>query len=215
MADNTKQMIALLGAMRKQMNGAVADAMRYYGADYGLNYGVSLPTVREIARREGTNHQLAQYLYKQQVRELRLAALHIADAKQITLDNIDPWAEGVVNSEVAEEMAFALLREVESLPKIFDRWTSGENEMLAYSALMAAAATAVGRNVKAVERAIAVVDRFPTSRIIAQGAVATLAAAAECDVEARRAVEQAVESLPDTTAARYVREEMEWRLELY
>lgn len=215
MADNTKQMIALLGAMRKQMNGAVADAMRYYGADYGLNYGVSLPTVREIARREGTNHQLAQYLYKQQVRELRLAALHIADAKQITLDNIDPWAEGVVNSEVAEEMAFALLREVESLPEIFDRWTSGENEMLAYSALMAAAATAVGRNVKAVERAIAVVDRFPTSRIIAQGAVATLAAAAECDVEARRAVEQAVASLPDTTAARYVREEMEWRLELY
>lgn len=215
MADNTKQMIALLGAMRKQMNGAVADAMRYYGADYGLNYGVSLPTVREIARREGTNHQLAQYLYKQQVRELRLAALHIADAKQITPDSIDPWAEGVVNSEVAEEMAFALLREVESLPEIFDRWTSGENEMLAYSALMAAAATAVGRNVKAVERAIAVVDRFPTSRIIAQGAVATLAAAAECDVEARRAVEQAVESLPDTTAARYVREEMEWRLELY
>lgn len=215
MADNTKQMIALLGAMRKQMNGAVADAMRYYGADYGLNYGVSLPTVREIARREGTNHQLAQYLYKQQVRELRLAALHIADAKQITPDSIDPWAEGVVNSEVAEEMAFALLREVESLPEIFDRWTSGENEMLAYSALMAAAATAVGRNVKAVERAIAVVDRFPTSRIIAQGAVATLAAAAECDVEARRAVEQAVASLPDTTAARYVREEMEWRLELY
>lgn len=215
MADNTKQMIALLGAMRKQMNGAVADAMRYYGADYGLNYGVSLPTVREIARREGTNHQLAQYLYKQQVRELRLAALHIADAKQITPDNIDPWAEGVVNSEVAEEMAFALLREVESLPEIFDRWTSRENEMLAYSALMAAAATAVGRNVKAVERAIAVVDRFPTSRIIAQGAVATLAAAAECDVEARRAVEQAVASLPDTTAARYVREEMEWRLELY
>lgn len=215
MADNTKQMIALLGAMRKQMNGAVADAMRYYGADYGLNYGVSLPTVREIARREGTNHELAQYLYKQQVRELRLAALHIADAKQISPTDIDSWAEGVINSEVAEEMAFALLRYVESLPEIFDRWTSGENEMLAYSALMAAAATAVDRNVKAVERAIAVVDRFPTSRIIAQGVVATLAAAAECDIEARRAVEQAVASLPDTVAARYVREEMEWRLELY
>ena len=56
-------MIALLGAMRKQMNGAVADAMYYYGADYCLNYGVSLPTVRQIAREQEKNHALALYLY--------------------------------------------------------------------------------------------------------------------------------------------------------
>ncbi len=43
MADFTSRMVALLGAMRRERNGAVADAMRYYGADYGLNYGVSLP----------------------------------------------------------------------------------------------------------------------------------------------------------------------------
>ena len=50
MGNNTSKMISLLGAMRKQMNGAVADAMYYYGANYGLNYGVSLPTVRQIAK---------------------------------------------------------------------------------------------------------------------------------------------------------------------
>ena len=75
MADNTSRMIKLLGAMRKQMNGAVADAMFYYGNNYGLNYGVSLPTVRQIAREQSADHELALYLYKQQVRELRLAAL--------------------------------------------------------------------------------------------------------------------------------------------
>ena len=53
-------MIALLGAMRKQMNGAVADAMRYYGEKYGLNYGVSLPTLRQIANQEQPDHSLAQ-----------------------------------------------------------------------------------------------------------------------------------------------------------
>ncbi len=215
MADNTKQMIALLGAMRKQMNGAVADAMHYYGAKYGLNYGVSLPTVREIARREGTDHALALYLYKQQVRELRLAALHIAAPKQVTLSTIDEWVEGVINSEVAEEMAFALLRYVEALPEIFDNWITSQNEMLAYAALMAAAATAVGRKAEVVESVIDAVEHFPHSRIIAQGAVATLAAAAECDVEARRKVEAALIDLNDSVAAQYLREEMEWRLEIY
>lgn len=215
MADNTKQMIALLGAMRKQMNGAVADTMHYYGAKYGLNYGVSLPTVREIARREGTDHALALYLYKQQVRELRLAALHIADPKQVTLTTIDEWAEGIINSEVAEEMAFALLRYVEALPEIFESWITSQNEMLAYAALMAAAATAVGRKAEVVESVINAVEDFPHSRIIAQGAVATLAAAAECDVEARRKVEAALTGLEDSVAAKYLREEMEWRLEIY
>lgn len=215
MADNTKQMIALLGAMRKQMNGAVADAMHYYGAKYGLNYGVSLPTVREIARREGTDHALALYLYKQQVRELRLAALHIADPKQVTLSTIEEWAKGVINSEVAEEMAFALLRYVEALPEIFDNWITSQNEMLAYAALMAAAATAVGRKAEVVESVIDAVEYFPHSRIIAQGAVATLAAAAECDVEARRKVEAALIDLNDSVAAQYLREEMEWRLKIY
>lgn len=48
--DFTSRMVALLGELRRERNGAVADAMRCYGAPYGLNYGVSLPTLRKLAR---------------------------------------------------------------------------------------------------------------------------------------------------------------------
>ena len=212
--DNTQRMITLLGAMRKQMNGAVADAMRYYGADYGLNYGVSLPTIRSIAQAEERNHQLALYLYKQQVRELRLAALHIADSALLTPDSLDEWAEGIINSEVAEEMAFALLRYADALPAIFTEWISSDNEFLAYAALRSAAATAFGREVAVVAQTIEAIDRFHTSRIIAQAAVAVLAAAYEHNPEARLAVEQAINDLDDTISASYVKEEMAWRMDL-
>lgn len=207
-------MITLLGAMRKQMNGAVADAMRYYGADYGLNYGVSLPTIRSIAQAEERNHQLALYLYKQQVRELRLAALHIADPVLLAPDSLDEWAEGIINSEVAEEMAFALLRYADALPAIFTEWISSDNEFLAYAALRSAAATAFGREVAVVAQTIEAIDRFHTSRIIAQAAVAVLAAAYEHNPEARLAVEQAINDLDDTISASYVKEEMAWRMDL-
>ena len=107
--DYTSRMVALLRELRRERNGAVADSMRYYGAPYGLNYGVSLPTLRRIARAEAPDHAFARYLYRQDVRELRLAALHIACPASLTPEEFPAWAAGIVNSEIAEEAAFALL----------------------------------------------------------------------------------------------------------
>jgi hypothetical protein len=77
--DFTSRMAALLGAFRRERNGAVADSMRFYGAPFGLNYGVSLPTLRTLARAEAADHDFAKYLWRQDVRCLRLAALHFVD----------------------------------------------------------------------------------------------------------------------------------------
>lgn len=213
MANNTSQMIALLGAMRKQMNGAVADAMYYYGADYGLNYGVSLPTVRQIAREQEKDHALALYLYKQQVRELRLAALHIAQAEAITMEELPTWAEGVINSEIAEEMAFALLPHTTIISDIFTAWSESDNEFLVYATLMAAARSELARDTNIVNATPNILSRFSASRIIAQGVVALLAAAYDCDAEARKAVAEVIEGLEESPAADYVKEEMSWRME--
>ncbi len=137
--DFTSRMVALLGELRRERNGAVADAMRFYGDPYGLNYGVSLPTLRRIARAEQPDHAFARYLYLQDVRCLRLAALHVAEPASVTLAEADAWAAGIINSEVAEEAAFALLSRTEVLPELFRMWTAGDNPLLQYAALLAAA----------------------------------------------------------------------------
>lgn len=90
--DFTSRMAALLGAFRRERNGAVADSMRLYGKPYGLNYGVSLPTLRTLARAEGTDHEFARYLYQQDVRCLRLAAFHIADPARFLPAEFAFWA---------------------------------------------------------------------------------------------------------------------------
>ncbi len=213
MADQTQKMISLLGRMRKQMNGAVADAMYYYGQTYGLNYGVSLPTVREIASTEGKDHELAKYLFKQQVRELRLAAMHIANPALFSLEEAMTWADGVINSELAEEMAFALLPHAEALAEIYTAWTASNNEFLAYSAMMAASRTQLASKHEVVLTVKEVVAHYPTSRIIAQGAVALLSAAVMLNTDSRTIVAQALQQLPEGSASDYIREEMEWRLE--
>ena len=208
--DNTSLMISLLGALRREMNGAVADAMHYYGKRYGLNYGVSLPTIRTIAAEQPTNNSLALYLYKQDVRELRLAALHIADKEEFLQDEAT-WREGISTSEIAEEMAFALLCKVESLPDIFHRWIASEQEFVVYAALMAAARVHQAMQGESLELVIDIVRQHSSSRIVAQGVVALLAAAVINNRTPE--VKAVIERLPDVLIKDYIADEISWRME--
>ena len=226
--DNTARMIRLLGRLRREMNGAVADSMRYYGKDYGLNYGVSIPTIRARARAEGCDDALARYLYLQQVRELRLAALHIADPALLSSDQARFWAEGIINSEVAEEAAFAFLSRAVALPEIFEAWCDGDanddgadaaaqsvshGELLAYAALMAGArARMMQRMPGAGASAVRAVTRYTESHIVACGAAALLGGALDAgDVTPERASDL-LSSMPDGAAKRYVADEISWRM---
>ena len=70
-----------MGRVRREMNGAVSESMATHGQKYGLNYGVSVATIREIAATEQRDYDFAKYLYQQQVRELKLLACHLAEPR--------------------------------------------------------------------------------------------------------------------------------------
>lgn len=197
--------------MRKQMNGAVADSMFYYGAKYGLNYGVSLPTVREIAQAEGCDHALAKYLFRQQVRELKLAALHIADPAFIDTAEAEFWMAGITCSELAEEAAFAMLNKSPQLNEIYEQWITGENEYATYAVIMAASRSEAISD-KMLHSLSDATGRYPDSRPIAQGAVALLAAA-YLNPSLQTLVKDIVDSAEGSATADYIRDEMGWRME--
>ncbi len=195
----------LLGEMRRQMNGAVVGSMRFYGAEYGLNYGVCLPTIRQIARAEvaerGADHRFARLLYQQEVRELRLAALWFADCDEVRKE-LDFWAVGVINSEIAEEAAFALLHRVDGV----ERWAESDSELLCYCALLSIAKRGTA------EEYLYIISELLTrhTHLVPKAAVTLLESALRCGV-ARERVLHIVETLP---AHHYVRDEMAWRMEL-
>lgn len=212
--DHTSRMTTLLGRMRRERNGAVADTMRCWGRPCGLNYGVSLPTVRQIAREQGPDHELARFLWRQDVRELRLAALHIADPARISLAERDFWGTGIVNSELAEEASFALLSRTEALPELFPEWIAAEDPLLRYTALLAAARSPhLGS--QWLEPALAAV-RMQTDPAavpwIVRGAVAMLAALGTQNEENRQAVLRATGSRGKLPAEDCVHEELAWLL---
>lgn len=172
-------MVALLGELRRERNGAVADAMCLCGKPYGLNYGVSLPTLRRIARAETSDHDFARYLYVQDVRELRLAALYIAQPERMTMDEAAFWAAGIINSEVAEEASFALLSRVGVLPELFRSWITA-SPLLQYAALLAAARSPQA-SLAWVDAALGAVHR---NAVEAEAVVAAARSAAAADTSA-------------------------------
>lgn len=132
-------MIALLRTLKVEMNGAVVEAMEARGLRYALSYGVSLPTIKSISSAYAPNHSLAQLLYRQDVRELRIAALYIAQPQMMTCDQADFWAQGVITSEIAEILAMTMLSKSPQAEAITSIWINSENELLNYAALMSAA----------------------------------------------------------------------------
>ena len=216
--DFTSRMAALLGAFRRERNGAVADSMRFHGRPYGLNYGVSLPTLRKLARAGAPDHEFAKYLYLQDVRCLRLAAFHIADPTCLTPSEFAFWGGGLLNSEMAEEAAFALLSRSEFLPALFETWTAPEARCLEqYAALMAAARAPhpspewIAPAVDAVRRAAAC--DAADAHLLAQGAAALLTAIGSMNDANRQAALRTAGSLDSSPAAEYLRGELAWRLE--
>ncbi|MBR4969586.1 MAG: DNA alkylation repair protein [Alistipes sp.] len=196
----------LLYRLRKEMNGAALDTMCYFGADYARNYGVQIYAIRNLAREIGTNHELAKSFYTESIREVRLVALWIADAEQVSVADFDFWAEGIINSEVAEQASHALLHRIASVAELLSAWCASDNALLAYCALLSAARNGGVEGDEAVDAILSAVSRFGDNRLVAQGATALAINLSD------ESVHRLLDNMPDNPTANLLRDEIAWRI---
>lgn len=195
------------------MNGAVAESMATHNQNYGLNYGVSIATLREIVAQEPKDYAFAKYLYQQQVRELKLCACHIADAQQLDTHEFPFWSRGIANAELAEELAFALLSKIYDINSLMGVWSTESNEMVAYAALMAASRNERTTSEVAFIAAEKAVKANPNSVYIANGVVTLICYIASRDKSVKVGIPTLIERMPDSATKRKIVEELEWQLE--
>lgn len=128
----TEKMIALMRRLKIEMNGAVSEAMESYSGakGYGVNYGVSLPTIRDAVGELGYagDHELAALLWKQDVRELKLAALFVEDPERVDPEQMERWSAGWSAPEQAEQSAMQLFWQAGQALEVAERWLSEEGE---------------------------------------------------------------------------------------
>lgn len=128
--DNTEKMLEIFGRLKREKNGVVTDAMRDRGVEYGMNYGVSIPVIRRIARGYSPDHELAMFLFRQDVRELKLAAVYVDDPSMVTREQVEEWERGLANSELAEHVSMFLFSASPMAYDIALRWLGSDDSFL-------------------------------------------------------------------------------------
>lgn len=90
------------GQFRLYMNGVVSQSMREKGLDYKLNFGIELPRLKEIAARYQKNHEVAQALWKENIRECKILAGMLQPVETFYPEIADIWIEDMHYPEIAE-----------------------------------------------------------------------------------------------------------------
>lgn len=116
-------------SLRQLMDGQTAQSMRDKGVDYKLNWGASIPMLREKAEEIGKDYDLAIELWKADVRECKILATMVMPAEQILPEVVDIWMEQMTSQEIAEQAAFNLFQYLPYAPEKAYQWIASDKEL--------------------------------------------------------------------------------------
>ena len=127
--DIQQQVKEIKQSFRQMMDGAVAKSMRDKGLDYKLNWGATLPRLKEKAVGIGKNYDLAIALWKENVRECKILATMIMPPDEVLPEVIDIWMEQITSQEIAEQAAFNLFQYLPFAAEKAYTWMASDKEL--------------------------------------------------------------------------------------
>lgn len=113
-------------SFRLRMNGDASRSMREKGVNYKLNWGISLPELKQMAKDYGKDYTLAVELWKEPIRECKILATLIMPDDQMSPELVDVWMEQATTQELAEMLAHNLLQHLDFAPALAFEWIAGE-----------------------------------------------------------------------------------------
>ncbi len=131
-----EQVKAIKQSFRLLMDGKTAQSMRDKGVNYKLNWGASLPMLREKAEelrtlnaQRSTLYQLSIALWKEDVRECKILATMLMPADEILPEVVDIWMEQMPLQELAEQASFNLFQHLPYAPQKAYEWMASDKEL--------------------------------------------------------------------------------------
>ena len=135
--DVKEQVKEIKQSFRQLMDGQTAQSMRDKGLEYKLNWGASIPMLREkadeIASSQGLTanslYDLAIELWKADVRECKILATMLMPAEEILPEVVDIWMEQTPSQEIAEQASFNLYQYLPFAAEKAYQWMASDKEL--------------------------------------------------------------------------------------
>lgn len=132
----------ILERLKAQADPTAVTGMARFGINSKNTYGVSMPSLRRMARESGKSHSLALELWRTGIHEARIMAALIDVPEKVTGTQMDRWANDFDSWDVCDQCCSNLFAKTEVAYEKACEWSSARKEFVrrAGFALMAALA---------------------------------------------------------------------------
>lgn len=113
---------------RLAMNGMASASMRNMGLDYKLNFGLVVQQIKELATSYTPDAELAESLWKEGTRELKILATMLYPQSEFTSCVADRWVTEIPNQEIREQICVNLLQELDFALNIAIQWSNSTDD---------------------------------------------------------------------------------------
>lgn len=114
--------------LRANMNGIASQYMRENGANYHVNFGIELPRLRNIAAEFEPNHEVAQQLWHENVRESKILATILMPTERFYEELADIWVDQIDNAEIAQLASMNLFSRLPYVSTKAFEWIASDSE---------------------------------------------------------------------------------------
>ena len=116
--------------LRLTMNGVISTSMREKGVNYRMNFGVDMLKIKEIAGKYEPGSTLAEILWNEDVREMKILATMLYPSASLTRETADRWVRHITNQEIREQACRNLFQELSFAHQLVNEWTRNEDEKI-------------------------------------------------------------------------------------
>jgi 3-methyladenine DNA glycosylase AlkD len=132
-----------LAALEAAGEARVRDGMARYGIVAARAFGVSVGNIRQLARKIGRDHALADELWRTGWYEARLLAAFLDDPRLVTPEQMDRWVADCENWADCDTICFHLFDKTAHAFAKVDQWAADEREFVKRAAFALLASIAL------------------------------------------------------------------------
>lgn len=96
--------------LRLSMNGVVSTSMRNKGVNYRMIFGVEIPVINRIAQKYQSDAILAERLWEEDVREMKIMATLLYPVDQFRKNKALEWISVIKDQELREQVCKNILQ---------------------------------------------------------------------------------------------------------
>lgn len=93
-----------------------------------MNFGVDVLQLKQIAQNYPTDKVLADMLWREDVREMKILATMLYPSTDFSEETADRWVKEIPNQEIREQVCRNLFQKLDYADKVVQRWVENSNE---------------------------------------------------------------------------------------